>query len=530
MNRWPHQIRGVSEVIAARERGERRICLTSPTGTGKSLMISDLIGYCIDNYLQAVLYTERKMLVRQLTATMSKNDIKHGVRAADYEDQRDLAIQVSSLPTEYSRVLKRETWELHKADLVIVDECHSSKGPQAQTVLQRHHDAGATIVGITATPIDLYPIYESLIVAGTNSEGRACGALVPCRHFGCDEPDLRHIGPVKIGEDLSESQNRKAIMVPGIFGRVYDWWKKLNPDALASIAFGPDVPSTVWFCEQFAAKGVPCAEIDGKECWLDGKSYPTSDSIREDILGKSKDGSVKIVWNRFVLREGIDMPWLYHGILATVFGSLQSYLQSVGRLLRSYPGISEVILQDHGGSWWRHGSANIDRAWRLNQSSKEIALERTKIFTGKKEQEPIRCPQCGQIRAAGPSCSQCGFQSTRKVRPVVQADGTLKEYVGDIYRPRVTKEEPDTHKKWKQVYFRAKNSKRGMTFNQARGLFFREFNYWPPMNLPFMPIHEGDWQRRVSDVPYDRLFMAPREPQKIEEPVYENDLFEEAAC
>ena len=36
-------------------------------------------------------------------------------------------------------------------------------------------------------------------------------------------------------------------------------------------------------------------------------------------------------------REGIDMKWATFGILACIFGSLQSYLQAVGRLLRGCP-------------------------------------------------------------------------------------------------------------------------------------------------------------------------------------------------
>jgi hypothetical protein len=39
-------------------------------------------------------------------------------------------------------------------------------------------------------------------------------------------------------------------------------------------------------------------------------SYPTSRQVREDILGGSKDGTIKIIANRLVLREGLDAPWL----------------------------------------------------------------------------------------------------------------------------------------------------------------------------------------------------------------------------
>jgi superfamily II DNA or RNA helicase len=41
--RWPHQIRAVEQVTAARAEGERIIILTAPTGGGKTLMACDLI-------------------------------------------------------------------------------------------------------------------------------------------------------------------------------------------------------------------------------------------------------------------------------------------------------------------------------------------------------------------------------------------------------------------------------------------------------------------------------------------------------
>ena len=44
-----------------------------------------------------------------------------------------------------------------------------------------------------------------------------------------------------------------------------------------------------------------------------------------------------------------------------------------------------------------------------------------------------------------------------------------------------------------------------MTFRQALGLFFYENHYYPPSNLPFMPVEKIDSYRRVKDVPTDKL-------------------------
>ncbi len=291
-------------------------------------------------------------------------------------------------------------------------------------------------------------------------------------------------------------------MISGIFGRVYEWWNKLNPDARASILFAPGVKESIWFCEQFASKGVRCAHIDGTDCWLDGKLFKGSTQARDEILEGSKDGSIKILCNRFVLREGIDAPWLYHGILATIFSKLQSNLQSIGRLLRAHSSMDHCIIQDHGGNWWRHGSPNANRQWILGDTEKRICAEREERLREKEEREPSCCPQCCQI-LRGNECP-CGFTITKKSRPVAQEDGSLKHMAGDIFNRRRTCRLPNSEQIWERMYYRSLNS--GKTFRAAAALFAKENNWaWPDKHMPFMPMDPADWFSKVKDVPRERL-------------------------
>lgn len=361
MDPWSHQTFAVEETLAAIARGERRICLTSPTGGGKTWVACELIRRWLDDGLKVALYTNRKLLVEQTSRVLTAEGVRHGVRANGYDDYRHRAVQVSSIQTEHARVLKGRQWELHEADRVLIDEAHLQKGNVAKTILDAHLAAGAAYVGLTATPLGIGDVYDHLIVAGTTSELRACGALVLCHHYGPDEPDLRHIGKVALGEDLTEKQNRKAIMTQGVFGRVITNLLRLNPELKPSILFAPGVPESLWFAERLhnpalrdteeerALPAITAAHIDGETVWVNGKLYRSSKDARAEVMEMSKDGRVAVLCNRYVLREGIDAPWLAHGIFATVFGSLQSYLQSGGRLLRAHHSLSSVTLQDHGG-------------------------------------------------------------------------------------------------------------------------------------------------------------------------------------
>jgi superfamily II DNA or RNA helicase len=297
-------------------------------------------------------------------------------------------------------VIKKGEWELHDADRVLVDEAHLQISDTVQQILTWHLSRGAAYIGLTATPIGLWHLYDHLITAGTTSEMRNCGALVPCFHYGPDEPDLRKL-KLRLGQDLTEQQQRKVMMNSTIFGRVLEWFKKLNPEGRPTILFAPGVGESIWFAEQFFSAGISAAHIDGQEVWVNGKIERTSREARAEVLQNTRDGRIKVLCNRFVLREGIDAPWLSHGILATVFGSLQSYLQSGGRMLRAYPGLDRVTLQDHGGNWWRHGSLNADRQWRIEYDAYAVSRVREDRMRLKTEKEPVRCPDCALILVCG---------------------------------------------------------------------------------------------------------------------------------
>ena len=510
IKRWPNQVSGVTEVIGLAESGVRKIVLTSPTGGGKSVMQCDLIRWGVETLAGATLYTNRRLLLEQWAKkVLNPAGIDYGVRAAGVEPQLDKPVQIASIQTEHSRSVVRESRQLASGGLVVVDEVHLMNNPMAQRILGSHHERGATIVGVTATPIDLGDFYDSLVVAGTPSSLRACGALVPCFHKGANEIDMHGFKPSAKTGEYKEGDLHKAIVRPVVFANVLESYREWNKDEVPTILFGPDVAGSIWFAEEFTKAGIRAAHIDGEHCWIDGEFHPSTgpdgEKLREQILKEVKVGSIKIVCNRFVLREGIDIPELSHAILATVMGSLQTYLQSCGRILRSCPGKTFATIQDHGGHWYRHGSVNADRQWDMNNTEAIIKAVREQRLREKKEPEPICCPRCRQLRLSGPTCPKCGFVTTKKSRIVIQTDGRLKEMTGDIFKPRRVAMQPNTISMWKQYYYRAKNSRNRMTFRQAEALFFLDNHYYPPRDLPLMPKDDLDWFRSVADVPHERL-------------------------
>lgn len=498
--RWPHQERAVAEIIRSIDGGERKICVTAPTGSGKTLVMVDLLEWASARNWQAALFTNRRSLCAQTKEVLESHGIFPGMRASGYERALLRPIQLCMTQTEGSQVFSREIRGLHDAKLVLIDEAHLQTGRMMERIMAEYVNAGAHVVGFTATPLDLGDFYGRLIVAAEMSECLAGGVIVPAITYAPDEPDLRHIRKYQVGMDLSEPDNAKAMMRPGIFGRVWDHWMRLNPNRAATILFAPGVKESLWFAEQFCARGVRAGHIDGSDAWLDGKYI----GDRQYIIDLVRRGEVPIICNRFVLREGIDIPELRCGILATVFGALSSYLQSCGRLLRSATGKIHATIIDHGGNWHRHGSVNADRHWELGLTNHRAVGQRQERLRDKKDAEPIVCPNC--LHAYLPTkrgCPMCGHIARGKSRMVVQVNGQLKPRLGDIYRARPVQEKPDTAQRWLRYFHGARASQR--SFNQARAWFFYNEGYWPPPTLPFMPLEEADWFRRVADVPRERL-------------------------
>jgi hypothetical protein len=272
--------------------------------------------------------------------------------------------------------------------------------------------------------------------------------------------------------------------------------------------------------------------LDGAEIWLDGE-FKRSDGrdARDDLFAEFREGKIKVLCNRLVLREGIDLPFVEHLILATVFGSLQTYLQVIGRGLRASPSTEKtrLVIQDHGGAFWRHGSPNADREWSLDWSATQVSGMREDRLRSKKcrrcqapltsyspvcikcgyinEVEGKPCPKCKRI-ITGRKCPGCGFELPPgvKSRSVVQSDGTLKEIHGDVYRPRRLYQRPNGPALWERMYWRSRTEKGKRTFRQAAALFAAENHWgWPSASWPYMPVEVGDWYRFVADVPMERL-------------------------
>jgi DNA repair protein RadD len=516
MELWPHQKRGLDMAREAIKEGCRSMCLVAPPGAGKTVLLSNIAIPAAERGKTTFIYTHRIMLTKQMAGVFSKMGANIGIIASSRPDEYnpDAKIQIASIQTVHARMKSKQRYEWPKADIVIVDEYHANTESTCKAVYQMHEQENEKVVriGFTATPTGLKDVCQRLINAGTYGEMLECKAHLPVHCYGPDRPDLSQLKPMKSG-DFSSEDDCRINRVPTIFGRVYEYWQRLNPNALPAVGFAPGVPESKWFVHDFMQKGVACCHIDAARSVfvrpnskgeLEWKEYETDDSTRAEALDGVTDGRYKILWNRFLMREAVDAPALFHCITATSMGSVSTYLQSTGRVLRYYKDYDHVVYQDHGGNLDRHGLPNVERNWSIDCTNSSIHQEEVKERQKKKgdDAEPICCPRCSAYRLHGPQCHSCGYMHDKSVRMVRQLDGTLVKKTGRVVPHKAPKVETD-QSRWDGLFWAGKNSKKEHppTFAQMSHIFKKKYGYELPSNLRNIPPKNSlAWSRAIKYV------------------------------
>jgi DNA repair protein RadD len=492
---WKHQQLGSDQLWASIEAGKKKICLTGATGSGKTKLAIHIIKEALRRDMKCVFHVNRKSLAEQTRKVFEANELHPGMRAASYDTDFDQPIQISMTPTEAARSLSvPPRWNVHQAGIVFIDEAHSEKALRIQKLIEKYkqQNSNVVIVGLTATPLDISHVYDDLIVAGIN-----CGAHLHCKGFSPTMPDILKMKRKQNGEFKDNDVEKK--MAPHlVFGHILPHHRKLNPLLKPALVFAPSVAASITITDMYNAAGIKAAHICGKSIYYGDKDSSGKPiildsgkiSLREKLFDQLRTGEIQVIVNKLVLEAGIDLPEVYHLVLATSFGSLTQFLQVGGRVVRNHSSLDHVILQDHGANCLIHGSLNNDREWELGATAKQLAEKTIKDRQEGKEQEPIVCPKCGAMRLSGPSCFECGHQHTQSGIKILQEDGILRELKGPYIKQKA-KDNSAAVKNWMNLYFPCSKSKspHAMTWNSM-------LNQYKMANPDIMVFHTNDAQGR----------------------------------
>lgn len=480
-----------------------RLCVYGPTGSGKTHIFTELL----HDPIPQILFTHRRLLLDQIANVLDRHGIRYGIRAAGFEP-RVAPIQLAMVQSEFRRVIADKRLDLHSVRRVHIDEPHAMRGPVAARVVGEYHRQGASVIGYTASPVDLGGLFDELYISVTIPQLIAEKYLVPSVAYAIEQPDPKAIDRLKTNQsgEYSATAIGRLMKVDRIKGRVLEAYHRLKSDRGSFILYAHSVKTSIWWAQYLTAHGVPTAHVDGDNIWVDGEFYKSDTAKRNEVFERVESGSIKGLSNRFVLREGIDLPCVDHIILTCPVGSRVSIVQMCGRALRPYPGKDHAVLQDHSGSLTRHPPINQHVTWHWNDPTGTAERIYLADLREGREPEPIICPECCFMRYVGDTCPNCGFMYKKHCRYVQQSDGSIRLITGKAYRPRRIVRRSGDEVAWERAYWAACKNRPKRTFEQVYTFYAVSHHWqWLPRNLPLMPAQSYDWYQSVGDVPKSRL-------------------------
>ncbi len=387
----PYQLDCIQTLRDRLTAGRRAPLVCCPTGGGKTVIEAELIRLHLnrDPKNRVLVVAHRRELIGQIARTVLRMGITDiGEILPGVTSRHRARVQVASTQTLRARN------QSPQATMVIYDEAHHYSSDDWHELTKAYPDV--LRVGFTATPMrsdgrGMAPAFDSLVVVSTIKELTALGHLVPCRVIAPAKPLRR----------------------PSMSHSPADAYLAHAKD-MRTVVFADFVANAERFVEEFRSAGVDAVLIHGG----------LTRTERSTALQAHAGGAVLV--NCMVLTEGWDSPATSCCILARGCGSVGTYLQIVGRVLRPSPLKTEAVLIDlTGRSFDAHGPPDADRDYSL--TGKGI---RTK---GESEDFAKPCPICGQPIEPEEPCAVCGFlqEGTSLIEePRYTGDELAERYAG----------------------------------------------------------------------------------------------------
>lgn len=397
-------------------KGNKKILLVAPTGSGKTVVASAMIRAAIDKHNKCLFVAHRRELVMQCSNKLHQFDVPHGVIMAGKSGNMFADTQIASIQTFTIRK-NNKFFIKPKADLIILDEAHRSVSDSFKQLIDEYPDS--YIIGLTATPCrndgkGLGGVYEDLIECGNINALTEQGYLVPNRVVAPTMPDLQ--GLKIMAGDYEKQGLNKRMNTPKLVGDLVTHWLR-HAENRPTVVFATSIAHSKYIAKIFNDNGIAAGHVDGD----------MDEFERETVLHDLHTGKIKVLSNCQVLTEGWDEPKVSCVVLARPTKSYAMYLQMVGRSLRPFEGKDDTLIIDHAGCVYEHGFPEDVPEWELTEDK----ISRQKNKEPKPvEKQPFTCTQCHQVYKPTRflrTCPHCGHAPTEADKKVLIKQGRLIE-------------------------------------------------------------------------------------------------------
>jgi len=349
----PYQREAVHRVLDAYRAGRRRVLVSLPTGTGKTVVFAHFPGALRMRKRLLVLAHREELLVQARDKFLS---VDPGLRVEIEQSQARASDEAKVVVASVPSLARRDGARLSRLppddfSIVVVDEAHHAVAPTYRRVLDHFglFEPGTShfLVGFTATPRrgdrqGLGDVFEEVCFARDLRSMIADGYLAPMTGWrvetgvSLDDVRLRH-------GDFVESQLARVVNTPGRNGELVRAYHELARGRRA-IIFCVDVEHARDVHRVFDNAGFRAAAVWGA----------MSREERRARLADFSAGELDVITNCNLLTEGFDEPRVDCIIMARPTRSMLLYAQMVGRGTRLHPDKTDLLVVDIADNSRKH--------------------------------------------------------------------------------------------------------------------------------------------------------------------------------
>jgi superfamily II DNA or RNA helicase len=360
----PYQRECLERLRARYREGKRRLLVSLPTGTGKTVVFAHLPSFFAMKRRLLVLAHRQELLEQAAEKFRAADpDLAVGIEQGERRAPRDARVVIASVPT-LGRADSGRITDLDPEDfyLVVVDEAHHAVAPTYRRIFDHFGllapGSKKLLVGFTATPRrgdqrGLGQVFEEIAYKKTLSAMIADGFLCPLRGFrvssglSLDGVRVRH-------GDFIEAELARAVATPERNALVVKAYGELAAGRRA-LAFCVDVAHARALAEAFRAGGVRAGAV-----WGAMGAEP-----RRAALRAFAEGELSVLTNCNLLTEGFDEPRVDCVLMARPTQSELLYAQMVGRGTRLHADKSDLLVIDIADNSRRHKLAGLNALFGL---------------------------------------------------------------------------------------------------------------------------------------------------------------------
>lgn len=372
-----YQERLVKEARQEIVKGNKGVLIQSPPGSGKSVIIAEIIKRATDKGGTVLFLVHRKELAEQIAKTLQK----HGVDI--------FKVKILTVVKARNKMHLMQT-----PNLIVTDETHHSRAKTYTEIYE--HFSDSVRLGFTATPYRMNgkgftDIYDSAVYGETVPDLIKKNNLAPFKYYSVNLTDQDALKKSSTGDYTKKSID--SAVDKAIYGDVVDHYKKLA-DGRRTILYAHSVDASESAAEEFNQHGITAVHADAK----------TPKVKREGIMRDFRNGEIQVLCNVDLISEGFDVPDCSCVIQMRPTASLVLFMQQSMRSMRYQPGKQAIII-DHVGNYTRHGLPNTEHNWaehfegtskkKKRRSDNDLIMKDCLNCFGVFEGNPDTCPHCG---------------------------------------------------------------------------------------------------------------------------------------